>query len=273
MSNHHSHNAHQHHAAQHHRTADFSERALAFAADYAVFAVGWAITLKMIAPGVPLLHNERGSLVVLIWTALFVLYQAFLGCEGRATIGKHLLGLRVVGADEEPLDLSHGIIRALGYLPSSFMSLGFFWALLDERQRAWHDLAAGSRVVALKPFGATRRSSMRFATGVLVASFAVLWGWRNIWEPRYLKIMSVAYAKAGLEEVGELQRAYKLQNGRYADNLLSLAAVSVDPTGFLRDSAALYDLNTFRFKADEKSYIVVARAKDVDHTLVAVNGP
>lgn len=257
----------------HLRDAEFSERALAFAADYAAFALGWAATLKVLAPGTPLMQNENGSVVALLWTALFVVYQAFLSCEGRVTLGKKLVGLRVVRGDDEPLDLSHGLVRAVAYLPSSFMSLGFLWALLDPNGRSWHDLAAGSRVAALRPLGHGRRTFSRLATGMMIAGFAALWGWRNIWEPRYLKLMTVADANVGLHEVRALEETYHLRHGKYATDLISLAAVSVDPRGFLRDTAALYDLKTFRFAATKDGYEVAARANDVDHTLVAAVGP
>lgn len=262
--------------SQHHdhlRGAEFSERALAFAIDYSLFAALWAVTLKAVSPSTPLMENHNGSLVVLLMTALFVVYQAFFSCEGRVSLGKKAMGLRVVGRDDEPLDLGHGLVRSLAYLPSSFMSLGFFWALVDPQARAWHDLAAGSRVAALRPLGHNRRAASRFATGLMLAGFAALWGWRNIWEPRYLKIMNVAYADVGLHEIKSLQETYRLRHGKYADNLISLAAVSVDPRGFMLDMASLYDLKTFKFATTPSGYEVAARAKDVDHTIVALVGP
>ena len=86
-------------------------------------------------------------------------------------------------------------------------------------------------------------------------------------------VLTVAHAKAGLHEVRTLQELYKLKHGRYAGGLIALSSASVDPQGFLRDASALYRLSSFRFKADAKSYAVVARAKDPRGTLVAVSGP
>lgn len=260
--------------SQHHsRKAEFAERALAFAADYALFAAAWVLILKFLDPGLPVLLNEKGTGVIAILAALFIVYQAIFACDGRATLGKRLLGLRVAGADGEPLDFGRSITRALAYLPSSFLTLGFFWALVDPNGRAWHDFAAGSDVLADRPEGGARAFAVRLAAGALVVAFALAAGWNGIWEPRYLKLMTVAHAKASLSEVKTLQASYYQRNGRYAGSLYALAEASLDPRAFLRDMAVLYDLKSFRFQADKTSYVVVTRARDVDATLVAVSGP
>jgi len=255
------------------RRADFSERALAFAADGALFAAGWALTLKAAAPDVPLPYHPRGAAALLIWGALFLAYQAYFSSEGRVTLGKRLLGLRVVGADGEPLGLLQAVGRSLGYLVSQIFTAGFLWALIDSSGRAWHDLPFGSLVVADGDLTAGRRVGVRMAAGALLTVFAGVWGWQNIWAPRYERIMTVAYARSGLDEYAVLQESYKRGHGRYADNMFALAQVSIDPTGFLRDSAALYDRGRVAITADRERYTIVARANDVDKTLVAISGP
>ncbi len=255
------------------RKAEFSERALAFAADYALFAGLWVLILKVIDPGLPVLLNEKGTAVIAFLAALFIVYQAFFSCDGRVSLGKRLLGLRVADAEGEPLDFGRAVTRALSYLPSSFFTLGFFWALFDSQGRAWHDLAAGSSVLSDRPAGGVRAHALRFSACALVIALALAAGWNGVWEPRYLKLMTVAHAQAGLVEVQALQAAYHQRNGRYASSLYALAEVSVDPRGFLSDMAVLYDLSSFRFRAGEAVYAVATRARDVDSTLVAVSGP
>lgn len=262
-----------HHHPESRRKAEFSERALAFAVDAGLFAAAWALAVKADAPSLPLFVNEHGQGAAWVFAGLFLIYQAFFSCEGRVTIGKSLFGLRVVDSDGEPLELGRAIMRALGYVPSSIFTLGFFWALIDPEGRAWQDHAAGSAVVGDRGLSRSRGSVLRFAAGTLVIAFALTAGWFNIWEPRYLKLMTVAHAKAGLREVGSLQKDYHKRNGRYAGSLFALAEASPDPNGFLRDMAALYDLRGFKLKADAQKWVVAARARDVDATLVASHGP
>ena len=259
-----------HHSA---RKAEFSERALAFAADYALFAAGWFLILKAIDSDLPVLLNEKGTVVVAFLAAVFIVYQAFFSCDGRVTLGKRLLGLRVADTEGEPLDFGRAVTRSLSYLPSSIFTLGFFWALIDPKGRAWHDIAAGSEVLSDRAAGGASGTIVRLAAGTLVIAFALATGWSGIWEARYLKLMTVAHAKAGLVEVKTLQASYHQRNGRYAGSLFALAEASVDPRGFLRDMSVLYDVKSFRFKADKTSYVVVTRARDVDSTLVAISEP
>lgn len=255
------------------RRADFSERGLAFALDYALFAGSWALTLKAAAPHDPIAFNPLSSLATVLWTGVFVAYQAYFSAAGRATLGKRLLGLRVVGVDGEPLDLFHAGLRSVGYLASQFFAAGFLWSLMDPLGRAWHDLPVRSLVVADASLPSGRRALLRLSTGFLMIGFAAVWGWQNIWGPRYDRLLTVAHAKNGLNEIAQLQESYKLRHGRYADSLFALASVSVDPQGLVRDAYALYDDGRVGFQIRPDHYIIVARANDVDKTLVAVSGP
>lgn len=261
----------QHHPVSH--KAEFAERGVAFAIDVAMFGAAWVLILKAFDRNLPLLLNQRGTAVIAFLAALFIVYQAFFSCDGRVSVGKRLFGLRVADAEGEPLDFGRAVTRALSYLPSSIFTLGFFWALVDPKGRAWHDFTAGSEVLSDRPAGGGRSFVLRLAAGTLVIALALVSGWSGIWEARYLKLMTVAHAKAGLAEVQTLQAAYHLKNGRYAGSLYALAEESLDPRGFLRDMSALYDLKSFRFKADKSSYAVATRARDVDSTMVAISGP
>lgn len=256
-----------------HRNADFSERAVAFALDLAPFAAGWALTLKALSPATPVLINPLGARAWLMWVGIFLAYQAYFSSEGRVTLGKAMTGLRVVGSDGEPLDLTRGIIRSLGYVVSQLFLGGFLWSLLDPNGRALHDLPIGSLVVAAKPLRAEKRLLFRAAGGLLLVGFALVSGWKEIWAPRYDRILTVAHAQHALKEYATLQESYKLRNGRYADTLYALATVSSDPQGFLGDAYLLYDGGRVGFKLDRGGYTIVARANDTDKTLVAVSGP
>jgi uncharacterized RDD family membrane protein YckC len=255
------------------RAAVFSERALAFSTDAALFLGAWILTLKALDSAAPVTAHPKGAAAALLWGGLFVAYQAFFSSEGRVTLGKRLFGLRVIGHDGEALSLAHGLGRSLGYLVSQFFTAGFLWALLDPNGRALHDLPFASSVVADRPLGRGRGFAVRFAAAALIAAFAGVYGWQNVWAPRYERIMTVAYARDGLREYVVLQKTYKREHGRYAENMFALATVSMDPRGFLRDSAALYDQGAVGISVDHDRFSIAARANDVDKTLVAVSGP
>ncbi|MEK7857500.1 MAG: RDD family protein [Elusimicrobiota bacterium] len=255
-----------------HRLARFSERALAFSIDYALFALGYLLSLKLFFPMYALGLNPHSSLWVALWTALFIVYQGYASSEGRQSLGKSLLGLRVVDlGGHEPLGLFDGIIRSLGYLVSSILSLGFAWSALSPNAQAFHDLAVGSVVVTDRPFG--RGLLVRAGALLSLSLFAGAWLWQNVYETRYNRIMTVAYSHVGLDRLTQLQSAYHRKNGRYADNLLSLATVSGDPANFLRSMAALFDTRAgIQFQTTAKGYTILARANDSRRTQVTISG-
>jgi len=71
----------------------------------------------------------------------------FHGATGQ-TVGKMILGLRVVSEDGGPLGYRRAILRWIGYFFSSvFFYFGFLWIIIDRKKQAWHDKLSGSLVV------------------------------------------------------------------------------------------------------------------------------
>jgi uncharacterized RDD family membrane protein YckC len=89
----------------------------------------------------------------LVWffTLVFAaLYTAGLHALGGQTIGKLLVGVRVVGADGEPPPLGTALLRWTAYFASlGTLGLGYAMAGLRQDRRALHDLIAGTRVERL----------------------------------------------------------------------------------------------------------------------------
>ena len=76
-----------------------------------------------------------------------VYFFALVAVTGR-TIGKSVMGIRVVGADGRRLSAARSLLRTIAYLVSLLpVFAGFAWVLFDRDRRAWHDHLAGSRVV------------------------------------------------------------------------------------------------------------------------------
>jgi uncharacterized RDD family membrane protein YckC len=82
-----------------------------------------------------------GSLLLSGW--YFVLFH---GIAGK-TVGKWLLGLRVVGRDQSPITYRQAFRRLIGYFFSAFLGLGFVWILISAERRGWHDYFAGTWVI------------------------------------------------------------------------------------------------------------------------------
>jgi uncharacterized RDD family membrane protein YckC len=68
----------------------------------------------------------------------------------QATIGKRILGLRVLDARGIRMTIGRALGRnhakIISYIPPG---LGFLWALWSKRRQGWHDLIAKTIVVRL----------------------------------------------------------------------------------------------------------------------------
>lgn len=64
------------------------------------------------------------------------------------TIGKKIMGIKVVTVAGGSLDATRAFIRSLSKILSALpLYLGFLWALWDDRHQAWHDKIADTLVV------------------------------------------------------------------------------------------------------------------------------
>jgi uncharacterized RDD family membrane protein YckC len=97
-------------------------------------------------PVVVFLNSATFILIVIL--ALAFLYFTFFYSLGGATIGKYVMGLRVVTADGRRLHPRRAALRTLAYSVSSLaLYLGFLAVLADDRRRGWHDRIARTAVV------------------------------------------------------------------------------------------------------------------------------
>jgi uncharacterized RDD family membrane protein YckC len=77
-------------------------------------------------------------------------YYAYLEGISGQTLGKRLLGIRVVGADnvQPGVGIGRGIGRYFARILSAIpCGLGYFWMLWDDEKQTWHDKLAGTKVV------------------------------------------------------------------------------------------------------------------------------
>jgi uncharacterized RDD family membrane protein YckC len=134
----------------------FVSRLLAFAVDIFAMAAMCLVTAEAIrltaeffqirsfALGRVLVELAMRASIVLV---IAVYLPASWVLTGRS-IGKALLGLRIVRADGAEFGLARCVVRFAGYWVSAIpFGLGFFVSLVDRRRRTFHDRLAGTLVV------------------------------------------------------------------------------------------------------------------------------
>lgn len=89
------------------------------------------------------------SLASCAWTLATPAYFVFLHALGGQTLGKKMLGIKVVRIDtgREP-NLGWSVVRLVGtWVSTLILCLGYLWPLWDDRKQAIHDKMAGTVVI------------------------------------------------------------------------------------------------------------------------------
>jgi uncharacterized RDD family membrane protein YckC len=149
--------------------AGFATRAIAFVIDVLLLSITVVIvagffstTVKMMQLRALATNFETVSPVVttvvdfifspgfysIVSVSFVIFYYLFLWTVAGQTIGKAVMGIRIVSQDGRKLKLTQAIIRYIGYYISAIaLGLGFFWVLFDDHRLAWHDKLAKTCVL------------------------------------------------------------------------------------------------------------------------------
>jgi uncharacterized RDD family membrane protein YckC len=123
-------------------TAGFPERLVAYIIDLIILVIPFII-ISLLLPTV---------LYIIVALVIGVGYFVYFWTSSGQTIGKMVMGLKVVSAESgELLDPGTAVLRYVGYIVSSIpIYLGFFWVLWDPNKEGWHDKIAKTRVIKVK---------------------------------------------------------------------------------------------------------------------------
>lgn len=256
------------------RAARFSDRFVAYLIDGLPFGVGaagtvWLLLIRQGKPATPELLATIGAGWI---TALFA-YQV-LGNLTGATIGKRLLGLRVVARDGGPPGLFRSLLRAVLWLVGSTAgNFGFLVALLNRENRTLHDFGSGTVVVEAYR-KSTAEGAILFIAGAIAAvglfAFQIYTGWAR---PTPRDKAAVEKAHDGLAVIARVQEAYREKHGTYASTIEQLAEVSGDPAEFRVGMAMLFQPEPFKMEAGNRGWRIRAVARDRHRTPVLREGP
>ncbi|MBC7814055.1 MAG: RDD family protein [Burkholderiales bacterium] len=90
--------------------------------------------------------EETGAGVGVIIGAIYSWY--FWTQQDGQTLGKKLMGIRVIKTTGEKMTAGDAIVRYIGYyISGAVFALGYIWALFDNDNQGWHDKLASTYVV------------------------------------------------------------------------------------------------------------------------------
>lgn len=139
--------------------ASFSARLMALVIDSSL--LGMVYSVGIFLAGYNVLDLLDGEIQVLLdFSVLFSAFVLFgpvligmsyftvlFACGGK-TIGKAIMGIKVVAVSGATLGYWRSWLRWVGYHISALPFLaGFLWVVLDAHRRSWHDILVRSKVV------------------------------------------------------------------------------------------------------------------------------
>jgi len=149
--------------------AGFASRAVALIVDLAIISLVSAVviggvslfldlpsikrfivTLNSVLPGIAqvFIWLTGPGFAGLFYVLFMYLYFIFFFSTTGQTVGKAIMGLRVVTTDGKRMGVKRSFIRTLCYtLSLAPFGLGFLWVLGEDRRRAWHDKIAHTYVL------------------------------------------------------------------------------------------------------------------------------
>ena len=143
--------------------AGFASRLMALAIDLLIIIVGFSVAGTLITAVRSIFHIGpflagifgvapastwdsalAGIVVSLLAAAYFIVSWSLTG----ESVGKAIMGIRVVGPNGDYPTLWQSIRRYIGYLLIALsLGIGFLWVLFDKRRQGWDDKLAGTFVV------------------------------------------------------------------------------------------------------------------------------
>lgn len=104
----------------------------------------------LLAAGVLLIGLVGTS--ILVFMAIEIVYFAGLTAAYGATVGKMVLGLRVVTTNGQKIGFGKAALREIigKWISGLVFGLGYLWVAFDEKKQGWHDKIAGTYVVKIR---------------------------------------------------------------------------------------------------------------------------
>jgi uncharacterized RDD family membrane protein YckC len=106
------------------------------------------LILNTLAPGNEVYRTVMAVIVIFVDVLVAFFYYVGSWMLAGQSLGKSVMGLRIVTTDGDRIKWRHGLVRYFTtWISAMFLFLGYFWVLVDNRRRAWHDILAHTMVV------------------------------------------------------------------------------------------------------------------------------
>ncbi len=235
--------------------ASVFERSIAFVIDLMLWATVSSLIYKTV-------NTSHTTVYMLVSLSAFVLYAAIFSTGPLKTVGKFLLGIKVINRKtKQNLTFGKAFLRAVGYIINFFTAfIGFAFVFFSKKRLALEDLLAGSEVISTRQKTGAEMTLITMLGAALIFG-AVYFAYNNLIFNPY-KAMK-ASAEKQLVKVAYLEELHKEHYGYYTTDLLRLALISGDAVQFQRDMQQYFRARPkFKIGVSEDGYYIEGYAKD-----------
>ena len=206
------------------------------------------------------------------WILLFIIYETIFTSGGRVTLGKKIMGIRVVSRNGENLSILKSFLRVMGYFISSLtINLGYIIALFNKKRISLHDFIASSMVIRTREKSSFAQGFILVLSWGLMAFFIASWANRTLLQVTPSERKQINEARRTLAKLAKLEEIHYRKYGFYTNDIKRLAEI----TGNIK--AVRYELannladGSLEIASDGKNFIITAKAKNWRKTQVEIS--
>jgi uncharacterized RDD family membrane protein YckC len=107
-----------------------------------------AFIIDVLIISVPIFLIQNNDFRTIFSLVVGTLYIVWMNGKYGATVGKMVMGLRIVKENGKKIDYSDALVREISsYLSTAIIFLGYLWMLGDSKKQTWHDKIAKTVVI------------------------------------------------------------------------------------------------------------------------------
>ncbi len=253
--------------------AGFNERFLAYLIDTLPFVFLHSYTFTYaIKYGYITYSSDIEAKWKWLWIILFIIYEVIFTSGGRRTLGKKIMGIKVISKDGNNLSLFKAFIRVIGYFISSYtLNFGYIVALFNRKRISLHDFLSSSMVIK------TKEKSPFIEGLILVVSWSCLaflianWANRTILQLTPAERAQIQQARRTLAKLAKLEEIHYAKYGFYTNDIKRLAELTGNVKAVRYELSKTLAENSLEIASDGKTFIISARAKNWRKTKVEIS--
>lgn len=259
--------------AQTYVIAGFNERFLAYLIDTLPFVLLTYTTFTFAVKYNYIVFTQKNETVwKLLWIALFILYEIIFTSGNRRTLGKKIMGIRVLKKDGSYPTVFSAFFRVTGYFISSFiLNLGYIMAAFTPNKRALHDYMAGTIVVRTKSKTSAQETLILILSWAFIAFFVGSWINRTVIKISPYEKKQIEAARRTVNKIARLEEIHYRKYGFYTNDIRRLAALTGNVKAVRYEISKTLAPDSLSIASDGKVYIIKARAKNWRKTKVEIS--